>query len=127
MYTDENYLWGLVAYGIGFLCLVPLLYKVSTKLLPWRFLRYLFWLLVIAVLLTPVRAYTDMDFLAPAWIVALFEFVRPTSQEGPARAITPIVIAIGGLLLLLLSSYLVAVFFRRRKGDAEEGEASTEL
>lgn len=115
MYTNENYLWGLVAYGVGFLLMMPLLYKLSRAVLPWRFLRQLFWVLVIAALLTPVRAYTDMAFLAPAWMVALFEFIRPMSQEGPARAVTPIVMAGGGLLLLMLFLYFLAAFIRQKK------------
>lgn len=115
MYSDENYLWGLVAYGLGCILMAPLLYKLSLKLLPWRFLRYFFWILLFAVFLTPVRAYTDMTFLAPAWMVALFEFIRPTSQEGPARAVTPIVMAGAALFLTMLVLYVAAAYLRRRK------------
>lgn len=121
MYSQENYFWGLVVYGLGFLLIVPALYHVLRVAMPWRPGRVVLWILVAVLLLTPVRAYTDMDFLAPAWVVALFEFVRTTSQEGPARAITPMVVALGGALLAAAGGF----FIKRRLIDPRRSPPTT--
>lgn len=117
MYSHENYLWGLVAYGLGFLLLLPLMLRFTRFVIPWKSLRTVVLLLFLAVLLTPVKAYNDMYFLAPAWMVALFEFVRPSSVEGSARAVTPIVVVFAGLLLAALAWVLLRryVFHGQKK------------
>lgn len=102
MYSHENYIWGLVAYGVGFICILPMVLIVTRKLIPWTVPRNLIRLFFVALLLTPVKAYTDMYYLAPAWMVAAFEFVRPTSVEGPARAVSVIVLSFGALVLAYL-------------------------
>ena len=120
MYTHENYLWGLVAYALGFLCILPALIIATRWAIPWSIPRNVVRLFFAALLLTPARAYTDMYYLAPAWMVAAFEFVRPSSVEGPARAITAIVVSFAVLLLiyatwLLASRFLIQPRFRSVK------------
>ncbi|KJS07687.1 MAG: hypothetical protein VR73_08325 [Gammaproteobacteria bacterium BRH_c0] len=113
MYTVENYIWGLVAYSLGCLLIAPLLWKFSRVALRWTPLRILFGLFVAAFLLTPIKAYQDMDFIAPAWVVAGFEMVRPTTVEGPFRALMPMMAAFLGLVLLYILFVVTRHFARR--------------
>jgi len=117
MYSHENYIWGLVAYAVGFLFMLPLLLFMARALIPWRILRHVLGLFFAALLLTPVKAYTDMYFLAPAWIVAAFELARPTSIEGPARALTPMVVVFVGLLAAYMAWCVLRGYVRRRRPE----------
>lgn len=115
MYSQENYYWGLVCYGLGVAFMLPLLWWLTRLVMPWRPLRTLIRLFCLVVLLTPVRAYTDMSFLAPAWMVAVFESLKPTSIEGPARAVTPMVTLFGALLLLSIGYYSLRYYLALQK------------
>jgi FlaA1/EpsC-like NDP-sugar epimerase len=55
MYTDENYLWGWVAYAAGVLCVLIVMWIFSRK---WRFgaIRHLWLIITSVILLTPVTA-----------------------------------------------------------------------
>lgn len=112
MYTYENYIWGLVAYGLGCLLVLPLTWKLTRLAISWSPPRMILRLLLAAFFLTPIKAYQDMDYLAPAWVVAAFEMVRPTTVEGPFRAIMPMLavfLALVGLYGLgMLARYVVA-------------------
>lgn len=113
MYSVENYIWGLVAYSLGCLLIAPLLWKFSQVVLRWTPLRILFGLLLAAFFLTPIRAYEDMNFIAPAWVVAGFEMVRPTTVEGPVRALMPMMAVFIGLVLLYIFFVIARRFAQR--------------
>lgn len=113
MYTVENYIWGLVAYSLGCLLIAPLLWKFSKVVLRWMPLRILFGLLLAAFFLTPIKAYEDMHFIAPAWVVAGFEMVQPTTVEGPVRALMPMMAVFLGLVLLYIAFVVARRFVRR--------------
>lgn len=114
MYTMENYVWGLVAYVLGCLLILPLTWKLSRVLIPWLPPRIIVRLFAAAFLLTPVRAYEDMDFLAPAWVIAGFEMVQPTTVEGPFRAIMPILAVFLALVVLYVAVLGVRTVWRRQ-------------
>ncbi len=98
MYTPENYLWGMVGYYVG--CLLVLLYLWRfRKLIPGRYFRGLFLLLIAAILLVPITAYPDGHYLAPAWFVSLFEGLTEATENGYLRGAKPIFVC-----------YLAAVF-----------------
>lgn len=99
MYSMENYLWGSIGYILGVLMLLPLLWR-CTRGLRWHPLRAGIRLLVLAVLLTPARPFPDKIFLAPAWVVAVFEVVQPTTVEGPLKGALPIAAYFLGLFAL---------------------------
>jgi len=115
MYTHENYLWGLVVYAAGFLLILPMLLTVTRAVIPWRIPRGIIRLFFVALLLTPVQAYNGMYFLAPAWMVAVFEFVRPTSVEGPARALTPMVVVFVALIAAYCAWCVLYPYWRKRR------------
>jgi len=115
MYSQENYIWGLVAYGMGFLMILPALLWVTRVTVPWQIPRALVRLFFVALLLTPVKAYNDMHFLAPAWVVAAFEFMKPSSVEGPARALTPMVVVFAGLVVACCLWYFLRHYWQRKR------------
>jgi small-conductance mechanosensitive channel len=91
VYTTENYVWGLVAYVLGVLMLMPLLWWATRRLL-WHPIKAFFRLLVITFLLTPTFPYQDMNHLAPAWVVGVFEIIKPQTSAGVWRGVLPITI-----------------------------------
>lgn len=97
MYSDENYLWGIVGYYLGCLLVLLFLWRFR-ELLPGRHFRNHLLILIAAVILVPIRAYPDMDYVAPAWFVSLFEGLTGNSETGYLRGAQPIIV-----------SYLVAV------------------
>lgn len=98
MYSDENYMWGIVAYYVG--CALVLLFLWHFReLLPGRHFRNQLILLLAAIMLVPIKAYPDMEYFAPAWFVSLFEGLTGTSEAGFLRGAQPIIV-----------SYLVASF-----------------
>lgn len=121
MYSHENYLWGLVAYGLGFLLLLPLIFTIAKVVMPWRVPRNLILIFLFTLLLTPVRAYTDMSFLAPAWMVTALEIIKPTTPEGAARALTPLAVT---YVALSLSYIGWVVFWAVRRRNAAKALAA---
>ncbi|OUS14310.1 hypothetical protein A9Q89_00275 [Gammaproteobacteria bacterium 53_120_T64] len=89
MYTPENYIWGCVAYVMGVLMLMPLLWW-ATRPVSWHLLRGLLRMLILALLLTPAFPYEGVSYLAPAWATAAFELIKPTMEHGVRRVLLPI-------------------------------------
>ena len=96
MYTDENHLWGLVAYYLAAGVLLSCCWHFR-RIIPWRYPRHLLLLWAGVFLLLPMREVPELPFLAPAWFISLFEGLSG-APGGYARAGVP-----------LLAGYLVAV------------------
>ena len=116
MYTDENYLWGWVAYAAGVLCVLIVMWIFSRK---WRFgaIRHLWLIITSVILLTPVTAYRDDPHLAPAFFVSLYEgFLVTDSTISFQRALAPI-LAVGFFAIVLygLARYLIGKLKHRKK------------
>ena len=107
----ENYYWGLVAYILGVLMVTPLLWW-ATKKIPWHPVQAFFRVFVLVFLLTPVYAYNDMSYLAPAWVVGVFEIIRPQSEEGILRGLIPI----GLSFIVIYAVETAAWLFLRNRG-----------
>lgn len=123
MYTPENYLWGMVGYYIG--CLLVLLYLWRfRKLIPGRYFRGLFLLLVATLLLVPITAYPDGYYFAPAWFVSLFEGLTEATEKGYLRGLKPILVC----YLAAVFIYLCWVTFRifRRPAETEPSSDPSE-
>ena len=96
MYTAENYVWGLVAYYLGAVLV-----------------------LISVVLLLPFNAYPDMDYLAPAWFISLFEGITKSTDEGYLRAGVPLIVAcLVGIICYATGSTIW--FFRSGKKGSEK-------
>ncbi|TNE76275.1 MAG: hypothetical protein EP334_08795 [Gammaproteobacteria bacterium] len=120
MYSDENYLWGIIGYYLGCALVLLFLWRFR-ELLPGRHFRNHLILLIAAVILVPIKAYPDMNYLAPAWFVSLFEGLTGTTEMGFLRGAQPIIVS----YLAAVTLYLLAVLlgFIKRRGDSDD-EAS---
>ncbi|WP_461520622.1 hypothetical protein [Porticoccus sp.] len=92
MYSDENYLWGIVAYYAGCTLVLLFLWRFR-ELLPGRHFRNQLLLLLSAIMLVPIKAYPDMGYMAPAWFVSLFEGLTGTSEMSFLRGAQPIIVS----------------------------------
>lgn len=124
MYTLENYHWGLVAYYLGVLLIMIPVWKI-TSFVHWFPVRWLFRVVFLAALATPMVAYRGMEFLAPAWGVAVFDWIYPQSGESWQRGIPPIITVFALLYVLALVCWLV-LRRRRQSGQGSEVLPKTE-
>ncbi len=72
MYTEQDYLYGWLFYLIG-VCLIMLCGWLLTAKLRWPVLRHVLRLVVGVTLVVPWYASPELDYLAPAWLIAGFE------------------------------------------------------
>lgn len=107
MYSDENYLWGLVAYYVGSGLVLLFLWRFR-ELLPGRHFRNVLLLLITATLLVPISASPDLDYLAPAWFVSLYEGLTSASEQGYLRGALPILVCFFAALLVYTGGQLIA-------------------
>lgn len=124
MYTLENYHWGLVAYYLGALLMMVPVWRM-TRFIPWFPLRWLFRVIVIAALGTPMIVFRDMEFLAPAWGIAVFELIYPQTGEGWQRGLQPMIAVACLLYALVLGVWLLILRRRRRRAVAESQPESS--
>ena len=120
MYSAENYFWGWVVYATG-VSLMLLVVWYWMRNLGVAAIRHIVLLLLAVIFLTPVSAYPDNPFLAPAFFVSLFEglFVE---DGGYQRGFAPLLaVACGVLLLYGLVRTLRWWLQRRNKRPAVEG------
>ena len=89
MYNTENYLWGWIAYASGVMCLLSVGWYLLRNI---RFttLRQILLMVVAIFFLTPVTAYTDNAYLAPAFFVSLYEGLISNGDSGFQRGAAPI-------------------------------------
>ena len=114
MYTDENYLWGLVTYylGVGLVLACCWHYR---RWIPWLHLRNLILALIAVVLLLPFTAYPEMDYLAPAWFIAAFEGLTDATEQGYLRAGVPLIVGCFGAVIAYVVAVVSRFFWRRKK------------
>lgn len=122
MYTMENYIWGLVAYVLGVLLITPLLWRI-TRSLPWHPVKAFIRILVLVILLTPMIVDRQQNFLAPAWVVGVFELIQPQDGRNPEDVLTPIILS---FVLIYLLDLAVWQLFRRRRAGAGSPATATE-
>lgn len=117
MYSDENYLWGMIGYYLGCFLVLLFLWRFR-ELLPGRHFRNQLLLLIASLILVPIKAYPDTGYLAPAWFVSLFEGLTGPDPLGFMRGAQPIMICYLTLSLLYVT-WLVLAKLLRRTGGAE--------
>lgn len=90
MYSTESYVWGWIAYSVGVLCLFSLFWLLIRKIAS-RWVKHVLVIVFLAVFFTPVTAYPDNPYLAPAFFVSLYEGVMLGGKEaGFQRGLAPI-------------------------------------
>lgn len=109
MFTQEEYLYGWLAYLIGAALLICGGW-IMTARIPWRELRSLIRLLAVVTLLVPWYADTQMSYFAPAWIIAAFEGIF---ENNFLRAGGPLLSALAVALAISIVWQLIARFSRR--------------
>lgn len=109
MYTQEDYLYGWLFYGLGALVLI-LCGWIITARISWGPVRNMIRLLAIVTLLVPWYANPDMAFLAPAWIIAVFEGIF---EDSFWRAGGPLLSALAVAFVIGLVGLVLARFMRK--------------
>jgi hypothetical protein len=119
MLTDSGYQLALLAYAVAALVALPL---AARWLLPRAGigLRLVIVLPLAALLLTPAYIQPGADTLAPALVVALFQFMGE-GAAGAQHALRPLgLLSAAALLLGTIAWLLLALRERRRRRLAEE-------
>ena len=129
MYDTHDYLWGLWTYAVGGVLVMVFLYLYCRKI-PWKHLRNLILLFAAVFIFTPVAAYPDNAFLAPAWFVALFEGFTIDEPNSFLRGLTPLIITLF-LGMLIYAAYAVFLWQQSRKQgyiehNSEQDNVTTE-
>ncbi|MEZ5529008.1 MAG: hypothetical protein R3E57_03560 [Porticoccaceae bacterium] len=119
MYSDENYLWGMVAYYLGCFLVLLFLWRFR-ELLPGKHFRNQLLLLIAAVILVPIKAYPDTGYLAPAWFVSLFEGLTGSDELGFLRGAQPIVLCYLAASLLYITWAIVSRLLGRKAAESTE-------
>lgn len=114
MLQDQSYLTALVVYSGSAVLAVGALFLWLRR--SWRPVwRWLLLLTGLALLLTPAYPYEGVDTLAPALIVAAFQFLT-AGPEAAEHALRPLGASLGLALLLTL---LLRIFFLRNNRVAK--------
>ncbi|MGS2722325.1 hypothetical protein ACVBEJ_01175 [Porticoccus sp. GXU_MW_L64] len=126
MYTESNYFWGLVGYYLGALVVLWYVWWLLSKL-AWHHVRNVLLLFCAALLLTPVQAYSDpnLQHLAPAFLVFLFEGLILGTEQDASRALIPMLF----VFTLLLAGYGGWLWWCNKQavsGQAESGNSDAE-
>lgn len=111
MYTEQEYLYGWLVY-LGGALLMVICFWVLTAAIRFRAMKTVLRLGAIAFFATPWFASEQMEYLAPAWIIAVFEVIF----DGPEafwRAGAPL-LAATGLVMAVSAIILTFWHFRRR-------------
>ena len=112
MYSADSYLWGWVAYSTGVLCLLGIFWMIIKKIAS-QWVRHLLLILFFVTFFTPVTAYPDNPYLAPAFFVSLYEGILLSNQEmGFQRGLAPI-LAVGFIAIILYT--FISPILRRKK------------
>lgn len=120
MYTDENYFWGLVAYYLGVVLVLIPLWRI-TRPLPGFPLRAFARVAAITVLATLMFPYPELNYLAPAWGVMLFDAISPERGDAMLRGVQPLIAVFSLLYVATLGLWLV---FRPRRRAAPNAAKS---
>ena len=119
MYTADDYFYGWLFYLIGVIIVMACGW-VLTSFISHKPTRFILRLVAAVFFLVPWYASPELDFLAPAWLIAAFEAIF----DGPNafwRAGGPLLTAITLVLLSLLGIRLFMYFSAKRAlAEAQE-------
>jgi uncharacterized membrane protein YccC len=117
MYSVESYLWGWAAYSVGVLCLLGLFWLLIKKIAS-QWIRHLLLILFLVAFFTPVTAYPDTPYLAPAFFVSFYEGIFLSHKEmGFQRGLAPILAV--GFIAIILYSLVLPILRRKRRSIAD--------
>ena len=112
MFSTESYLWGWSIYSVGVLCFLSVFWLLIRKIAS-SWIKHLLLILFLAIFFTPVTAYPDNPFLAPAFFVSLYEGILIDQKDiGFQRGLAPI-LAVSFISIILYG--IVSPILRRQK------------
>ena len=85
MYSTESYVWGWIAYSAGRFVFLSLFWLLIRKIAS-RWVKHVLVIIFLAVFFTPVTAYPDNPYLAPAFFVSLYEGIM-LSEKKPGFSV----------------------------------------
>ena len=123
MIYEDLYWTAALVYGLGVIGFWLVLWRLG-RLLPWRPLRWWIVWIYLCVVLTPWQGTEPEPYLAPAIIVAAFDFLDVGMTEA-LKILTPMVQAmvIGTLVIVLLG---IGLTVARIRSGSDEDQANTE-
>lgn len=122
MIYEDVYWTAAAMYGLGVVGFWLVVWRIG-RLFPWRPLRWWLTWVYLCVVLTPWQGTEPEPFLAPAIIVAAFEFMD-LGMQAALVVVKPMIQAlIGGTLVIVLTGITMKLVEMRRfkveTGDTE--------
>ena len=123
MYTEDNYLWGMVGYYLGAFIVLWYVHYLLAKI-AIRHVRNGLLIVAATLLLTPVQAYPDPQLyqLAPAFLVYFFEGAVYAVADDPNRGLIPMVF----VFILLSAAYLAWLWWLNRRQVLQQTDSADE-
>lgn len=122
MIYEDVYWTAAAIYGLGVVGFWLVVWRIG-RLFPWRPLRWWLTWVYLCVVLTPWQGTEPEPYLAPAIIVAAFEFMDLGMQAALAVVKPMIQALIGGTLVIVLTGITMKLMEMRRfkveTGDTE--------
>lgn len=113
MYTHDEYLYGWVFYLLGVLVVMGCGWLLTARI-KWLVIRHMLRVVVGVTLLVPWFAAPELGYLAPAWLIAVFEGLF--EHDGSFwRAGTPLITAMVSVSFLYLSLFGLWQLLRREQ------------
>lgn len=125
MIYEDLYWTAALVYGLGVIGFWLVLWRLG-RLLPWRPLRWWIVWIYLCVVLTPWQGTEPEPYLAPAIIVAAFDFLDVGMTEA-LKILTPMIQAmvIGTLVIVLLGIGMTLARFRSGSDDDQANAERT--
>lgn len=113
MYSTESYIWGWIAYSAGVICLLGIFWLLI-RTISSRWIRHMLLILFLVTFFTPVTAYPDNPYLAPAFFVSLYEGILLSHKDmGFQRGLAPILAV--SFISIIFYSLISPILGRRKK------------
>jgi len=124
MIYQDVYWTAAAAYGLGVVGFLLVVWRVG-RLLPWRPLRWWLTWLYLCVVLTPWQGTEPEPYLAPAIIVAAFDFLD-VGMDASLAILKPMIqaLVVGTLVIVLAGIALKIRDMKQYRAEPDEGEAA---
>lgn len=125
MIYEDLYWTAALMYGLGVIGFWLVLWRLG-RLLPWRPMRWWIVWIYLCVVLTPWQGTEPEPYLAPAIIVAAFDFLDVGMSEA-LSILTPMIQAmvVGTLVIVLLGIGLTVARLRSSADDEQDNAERT--
>lgn len=124
MIYQDVYWTAATAYGLGVVGFLLVVWRVG-RLFPWRPLRWWLTWLYLCVVLTPWQGTEPEPYIAPAIIVAAFDFLD-VGLQASLTILKPMIqaLVVGTLAIVLIGIALKIRDMKRFQAQHDDGEAA---